>query len=227
MTKHLTNALDKLKSMILDMAGRVEENVAAAMRAFVKRDTDLALQVIMTDTEIDQVEVEIEEECLHILALYQPVASDIRFVTSVLTINKDLERIGDLAVNLGEQALFWATESQEGDLPLDLQAQTQRVRSMLRRSLDAFVTVDANLAKQVLVDDEEVDAIHREMYRQVKELLSQGEAAKAGALIDLLNASRQLERIADHAVNISEDVIYLATGEIVRHHKLQRVGLTE
>jgi phosphate transport system protein len=161
-------------------------------------------------------EVEVEEECLHTLALYNPVASDVRYVVAVLTINKDLERIGDLATNLAEEAIYLADEPPVQQSPFDLMGEGRRVRQMLKDCLDALVNRDAPLARRVLKSDDEVDAIHRAMYNKVKEAIRQN-PLESGRFIELLNASRQLERIADHAVNIAEDVIYVVEGRIVRH----------
>jgi phosphate transport system protein len=148
------------------------------------------------------------------------VASDLRFIVAVLTINKDLERIGDLAANLAEQALFLAEEKSTAltHSPIDFAEESIRVRHMLTNSLDALVTRDAALARTVLADDDAVDELHREVYQKVKQAI-QLNPETAGRMIDLLNVSRRLERIADHAVNIAEDVIYLVEGRIVRHNQ--------
>lgn len=219
MSKHFEQQINMLKSMILSMAEMVESNVVDAVRSLEQGDTDLALEVIFNDTKIDEKDVKIGEECLHTIALYQPVASDMRTVASILTINKDLERIGDLSVNLAEQAILLAKEPLSGEVPFALSEEAERAVSMVNRSLNALVSDNSNLAREVLCDDDEVDRIHRQMYERVKRGVEQY-PHQAASLIDLLVASRQLERIADHAVNIAEDVIYMVDGELVRHNHL-------
>jgi phosphate transport system protein len=216
MSKHFIRQIEKLKRMILTLGGFVEQSVEQAIRAIEDRDVDLARAVIDNDTRIDILEVDIEEECLHTLALYNPVASDMRFVVSIVKINRDLERIGDLAVNLAEQAIFLADEPRFEPAPFDLGEECSRVRSMLKRSLDALVNHDAELAKRVRDEDDAVDAIHRGMYQKVEDAIRQNPDDVA-RLIDLLNVSRHLEHIADLAVSISEDVVYMVKGDILRH----------
>jgi phosphate transport system protein len=217
MTRHFERQIDRLKEMLLIMGGMVEKSVDDAIRAIESRDAELARKVIAFDEEIDRMDVEIEEECLHTLALYNPVASDVRYVVAVLTINKDLERIGDLAVNLAEQAIYLSDETPvSSNAPFDLLGEGVRVRQMLKDCLDALVNRDTSLARRVLKADDEVDQIHSEMYRKVKEAIRQN-PLDTSRYIEMLNASRQLERIADHTVNIAEDVIYVVEGRIVRH----------
>lgn len=216
MSQHFERQIDKVKTMILSLGSMVEQAVDNALRALEDRDIELAHRVIDGDTQIDLAEIDVEEECMHTLALYQPVASDLRFVVAVLTINKDLERIGDLAVNLAEQSLFLAEESPAADIPFDLIGEGRRVRAMLKQALDALVNRDAELARQVLAGDDEIDSIHRDVYQHIKRAIA-AHPEQASRLIDFLNASRHLERIADHAVNVAEDVIYLTEGRIVRH----------
>jgi phosphate transport system protein len=216
MTRHFQRQIDRLKEQILVMGGMVEKSVDEALRAIESRNVELAKKVIANDDEIDRMDVEIEEECLHTLALYNPVASDVRYVVAVLTINKDLERIGDLATSLAEEAIFLADDPPIQQAPFDIMDEGRRVRTMLKNCLDALVNRDASLARKVLKADDEVDRIHREMYRGVKEAIRQN-PLETGRFIEMLNTSRQLERIADHAVNIAEDVIYVVEGRIVRH----------
>ena len=223
MRRHLQRQIDTLKQLLTKMFELVERNVSDAIEAIRTRDTDLALTVILNDTEIDQREIELEDECLHTLALHQPVASDMRFVASVLTITKDLERIGDLTVNLGEQVLHLASAPISLQPPFDLDTECRTVLKMLQDSLVALVQEDTQRARQVLQDDREVDQIHREMYQLVKQSIRQNPEA-ADSLIDWLNASRHLERIGDHAVNIAEDVIHMVEGEVVRHNHLRDVA---
>ena len=193
----------------------VEESVTSAVTSIERRDTHLAQQVIEMDDEIDQLEVNLEEEGLKILALHQPVAIDLRFIVAVLKINNELERIGDLSVNIAERALFLLSRPVI-DIPFDFESMVFNVRKMLRESLEALVTVDARLAKHVCESDDVVDRINREMYAQVKSGILQN-PDRLECLIHFLLVSRHLERIADLATNISEDVIYMIDGNIVRH----------
>lgn len=160
-------------------------------------------------------EVDLEEDCLKILALHQPVAIDMRFIVAVLKINNDLERIGDLSVNIAERAISLARQVRT-ETPFDFDGMAVKVQSMLHRSLDALVNSDARLAREVLTSDDEIDAIHRQMYEDVKKAIVEC-PDKIDSLIQLLAVSRNLERIADHTSNIAEDVIYLVDGEIIRH----------
>ncbi len=218
MSQHLVRQIEKLKTMILTLGGYVEQSLQQAIKAIETRDVDLARKVIESDQQIDLMEVDVEEECLHTIALYQPVASDMRFVASVIKINGDLERIGDLATHLAEQAMFLAEKPQSDTAPFDFEASSRLVWSMVKMSLDALVTHDVALAQKVRLADEDVDAAHRRVYRYVEEEILRN-PQDARRLIDLMNISRQLERIADHAVNIAEDVIFMVTGEIHRHEE--------
>jgi len=207
--------IEKLKKKILTLGAKVEESVQKAVRAIREKDADQARIIIEQDFDIDHMEVDVEEECLKILALYQPVATDLRFIVAVLKINNDLERIGDLAVNIAERAAFLATQTKI-IYPLELDEMVQKTQSMLKRSLDALVNVDAGLAREVCADDDQVDAINRTMYNKVQDGI-RAHPDQIEALIHFLSISRHLERIADHATNIGEDVIYMIEGEIVRH----------
>jgi phosphate transport system protein len=165
--------------------------------------------------EIDQMEVDLEEDCLKLLALYQPVASDLRYIIAVLKINNDLERIADLAVNICERAEFLATQKNL-PIPFDFTAMSEKTKSMVKRSLDALVNLDATLATEVRMCDDEVDDLHRDMYTKFEDEVRKN-PQDIGILLHYLGVSRALERIADHATNIAEDVIYLSQGKIVRH----------
>ena len=212
---HLERAIDELKRLILSLGADVEESVRLSVQSLTQRKSEQALKVIEADYKIDQSEVFIEEECLKILALYQPVANDLRLIISILKINNDLERIGDLSVNIAERAVYLSTEAR-ADLPFDLQDMAEKVRSMLKRSLDALVNRDEKLARKVCEDDDAVDDLNREMYVCVEQTIKK-DPDNLNSYIQLLSASRYLERIADHTTNIAEDVIYLVTGEIIRH----------
>jgi len=215
MAKHLQREIDKLKKKILSIGAFVEESVQMAVRAVEQRDSVLADRVINGDVELDQAEVDLEEDCLKILALHQPVAIDLRFIIAVLKMNNDLERIGDLAVNIAERALLLNTQVKV-NTPYDLHRQAERTQWMLHSSFDAMINLDSTLARKICGADEEVDAINREMYDLVKEAIRK-DPQHLDTLIALLSVSRYLERIADHATNIAEDVVYMTEGIIARH----------
>jgi phosphate transport system protein len=215
MPKRLQKEIEKLKRDVLYLTAKVEENLRMAVAAVTQRDADLGRKVVENDHRIDAMEVELEEECLKILALYQPVAIDLRFIIAVLKINSDLERIGDLAVNIAERtdALVLAGRS---DVPYDLAEMLHLTIAMVKKSADALVDLDPNLADEVCGTDDEVDNHHRMAYGLIEDQIRQHPEA-ATYYINLLSISRNLERIADHATNIAQDVIYMVEGEIVRH----------
>jgi phosphate transport system protein len=218
----LRTEIEKLKANILSLSAVVEEAVEKAMLATERRDPVMAQSVIQGDKRIDVLEVELEEECLKILALHQPVAMDLRFIIAVLKINNDLERIGDLAANLAERAIYLA-DHKEVAPPPTLSELADKARSMLHKSLDALVNTDTALAIEVLKTDDEVDALHRAMYGRCQKRIEEKPTEVAG-LFHWLSASRYLERIADQATNIAEDVIYMMDGEIIRHHRADDRG---
>lgn len=215
MPQHLRREIENLKKKILALGARVEEAVHKATLSIQQRSRELAVQVIENDYEIDHTEVEIEEDCLKILALHQPVAIDLRFIVAVLKINNDLERIGDLAVNIAERSEFLATREPVG-VALDFITMAKKAQFMLKNSLDALVNLSVETAQQVCSSDDEVDSFNRRMYLKVQEAL-RDKPEKIESLIHLLSVSRHLERIADHTTNIAEDVIYMIEGQIVRH----------
>ncbi len=215
MSKHLQKDMDSLKEKIVNMGGVVEDRVYQATLAVIRRDGKMAQAVIKGDSEVDRMEVEIEEDCLKILALYQPVAIDLRFIIAILKINNDLERIGDLAVNIAERGAFLAT--QKGvSVPFDLEKMAVKVESMLTRSIDALVNMDVKAALRVRAEDDKIDAMNREMYAVMKEEIPK-HPEHINCLLHTISAVRHLERIADHATNIAEDVVYLVDARIIRH----------
>jgi phosphate transport system protein len=215
MPVHLFREIENLKREILRLGAMTETAVRDATSAMVNRDEALAKDVIRNDDKLDEMEVQIEENCLKTLALHQPVAIDLRFIIAVLKINNDLERVGDLAVNVAERAAFLATQPPV-DIAFDFQAMARKAQEMLKKSLDALVNLSAEQAREVLVSDDEIDAMNRQMYLIVQEAIH-AHPDQTGSLIHLLSASRHLERIADHATNVAEDVIYMIEGVIVRH----------
>jgi phosphate transport system protein len=214
--KHMERDLEKLQRSILRMAGTVEEALYHATKALMERDPALARKVIDGDGEIDRLENEVHDECLKILALHQPVAVDLRRVSAVLLISTDLERMGDLAVGIAERALSLA-EPPYPTIPSRVAEMTRRTTEMVRRSLDAFVHQDPTAARAVILMDDEVDQDNEAIIAElIAEMKTDPERIEPG--MSLFSAVRHLERIADHATNIAEDVIYLVEGEVVRHH---------
>jgi phosphate transport system protein len=185
------------------------------MDALQERDGAKAQRVLQRDAEVDRREVEVEEECLKALALHQPVACDLRFLVSVLKMDKDLERIGDLGVNIARKAITVAGYS-EVHIPFDLAGMWQKARAMLRDSIDALVNRDALLAQRICARDCDVNRMKKEIRRQAEDLL-RSQPNRVSLWLALMGVARNLERIADHAVNIAEDVIYLVEGRITRH----------
>ena len=215
MSQHFLREIETLKKKILTVGAVVEERIAQAITAVVKHDAALAQQVAEGDDEIDEMEVEVEEDCLKILALYQPVAIDLRFVIAVLKMNNDLERMADTAVNIARRAEYLA-QYPLIDLPPSLAEMTQKVQAMVKRSLDALVQGDTALARKVCVADREVDQLNRAMHVRIQQEIRE-HPDQVERLIHTLSVSRHLERIGDLATNVAEDVIYTVEGEIVRH----------
>ena len=220
MTRHLQKELDRLKKRILALGAMVEERVRMARNAIKTRDGQLAQRIIDMDHEIDESEVEIEEECLKILALHQPVAVDLRFLSAVIKINNDLERIGDEAVNIAQRVLI-ISKREKLEIPFDYSLMAEKAEYMLKESLDSVVNMDLDIAVNVCVSDDEVDDLQNEAYDVIKQAIKDN-PDRVGYLINLLLISRHLERIADHATNIAEEVVYMIEGEIVRHGRLEK-----
>jgi phosphate transport system protein len=216
MAIHLNRDMENLQRRVLSLASAVEQTVDRAMRALFDRDIQLAMTLMESDTPIDMEENQIEEDCLKILALHQPVAVDLRRVASILKINSDLERMADLAVNIAERAVALA-RGPEVPVPANFRQMTDLTNTMVRDSLDAFVKLDATLAKRICCMDDEVDRYNRQIIDEVARYMKQSPAHVEPGL-HLFSAARQLERIADHATNIAEDVVYLVEGRIIRHH---------
>ena len=221
MTKSMQEDMSLLKQRILRMGGMVEEATRNATVALTQRRADLARRVIESDDTIDMIELDVDEECLRILALHQPVAGDLRFITAAMKINNDLERIGDLACNVAERAIDLSRRDSLA-LPLRFERMTEIVRGMLHDALDALVNRNGELARDVLERDVEINAIHKEHFARLQEAMKAGPENVEGA-VDLLSASRQIERIGDQTKNIAEDVVFLVEGRVIRH---QRPGPT-
>ncbi len=215
MSKHLERDLDNLQRDLLALAASVEEAIHKAIRALQERDTDAAREVIDGDNQIDEEENHVEEEGLKMLALHQPVAIDLRRIAAALKINTDLERMADLAEDIAERAV-WLARPPFVPIPEKLQRMTDLTTLMVRESLDAFVNLDVRQARRVCRIDDEVDRYNREIIDEIVETMK-GSPDLVAPGLSLFSATRHLERIADHATNIAEDVIYLVEGEIVRH----------
>ncbi len=211
-------AMGQVKTAILELGALVEDRLHKAVVAVINRDAELARSVIDNDTEIDTKEVDIEEELLKIMALNQPVAVDLRFLVATLKINNDLERIGDLAVNIAERALVLNRKVHDTS-PVDLAPMSTAVETMLRDSIDSLVHLDTRKAAAVCKADDRIDRMKHDMDDIIKaQLTSETDKQMIDALVALLRVTRDLERIADHATNIAEDLIYMSEGQIIRHH---------
>jgi phosphate transport system protein len=222
MAKHLQRDLNNLQRDLLAFAGLVEDAVHKSIRALRMRDLEMARDVINGDTQIDLEENQIAEECLKMLALHQPVAGDLRRITAAMMITTDLERMGDLAEEIAERAIALAGQPQF-PIPSRLQRMTDLVTVMVRQSLDSFVNLNRDQADRVLRMDDDVDRANDEIIDElVRAMKSSPELIEPG--LSMFSATRQLERIADHATNIAEDVIYLIEGEIVRHRLVAGSG---
>ncbi|MEM9881796.1 MAG: phosphate signaling complex protein PhoU [Planctomycetota bacterium] len=217
----LQRQINTLKKMLLGLGAACEQQVRDSITAVIQRDVELADRVIEGDKKIDLLEIDVEEECLHTLALHQPVAFDLRYVVAVLKMNNDLERIGDHAKSIAEQAKYLAGEAEVSEPPMDLPGLGRRVEQMLRHALDSVVNIDVELAHEVRVLDDEVDIMHASSYGRAVELMRDA-PHHSSQMLHYISVSRQLERIADHATNIAKDVLYITEGEIPRHARLRR-----
>lgn len=213
--KHLARALEALKKEILTAGAVVEQSIDRSITSLIHRRPELAEDVLNGDDVIDAREVEIEEECLKTLALYQPVAADLRFIVAIMKVNNDLERMGDLAVNIAQRARYLGKRDPIA-IPDDFYEMAAKVRLMVRWSLDALVNQDVQMAKDVLISDSEIDTAHRNMFKVLEDIMA-SDALTIRRAVNTLSASRNLERIADLATNIAEDVIFMVDGEVVRH----------
>ncbi len=193
----------------------VEGAIATAVAALVNRDETLARKVVDEDAEIDRMEVDVEEDCAKILALYQPVAGDLRFVIAVLKINNDLERMGDLAKNIAKRVLYLARVDQV-EIPVDFRSMAVQAQDMVKRSLDALVQADSSMAHQVRQDDDVLDGMRRTIHEKIRAAI-RARPEQTETLMKLYSVAKHLERMGDMATNVAEDVIYMVEGDIVRH----------
>ncbi len=222
MDRHFDEELKDLKEKLLHMASLAEQSIVKAVKSLVDRQKDLAEEVLASDEAINLLEIEVDELCLKLLALRQPIATDLRFITSALKIITDLERIGDLSVNIAERALDLMEHPLLKPL-IDIPRMAQLAQKMVKDSLDAFVNRDADLARNVCMRDDEVDQLNHQIFRELLTYMIQDTKAITRA-VDLLLVARHLERIADHATNISEDVVYLVKGKTIKHHIEEKGG---
>jgi len=215
MQRHFHEELETLKQTLLAMGGLVEDQIRRVLRALVERDSDLAQEVIDRDREVNSYDVEVDEKCVELLALHQPTAGDLRFITTAMKIVTDLERIGDQAVNIGQRVLELNREPQLKPY-IDLPRMAEQAQRMVKESLDAFVARDTQLARQVCGEDDAVDALKEQIFRELLTFMMEDPKTIPRA-IRLILVSRFLERVADHATNIAEMVIYMVESKMVRH----------
>ena len=215
MSRHFHEELEALKQTLLAMGALVENQIRHAMQALVDRDDALASEVIERDRQVNAYDVEVDAQCVELLALHQPAAGDLRFITTAMKIVTDLERIGDQAVNIGQRVIELNREPQLKPY-IDLPRMAERAQAMVKESLDAFVARDTELARRVRSEDDEVDALKEQIFRELLTFMMEDPRSIPRA-IRLILISRCMERVADHATNIAEMVIYLVEGKMVRH----------
>lgn len=214
--RHFDEQLDLLRKKLLEMGGLVESAIYRSVQSLVERDEEQAQQVERNESRINQMEIEIDDLSTGLLALEQPVASDLRFITAAIKINNDLERMGDKAVNIAERALALMHEPLVKPI-VDIPHLATLVESMVRKSLDAFVKSDAELARSVLTSDDAVDELRDAIFGELITYM-QADPSSVRQCVDLIFIARSLERIADHSTNIAEDVLFVVEGVDVRHH---------
>jgi phosphate transport system protein len=219
---HFREEMEELQSKLLEMGGLVEAAIHNSVYALVERDEDRAKEVMWNEAQVNQKEIEIDDLATRMLALFQPMARDLRFITAVIKMNSDLERMGDLAVNITERALSLMREPVVRPL-IDIPKIAELAESMVHKALDAFAKSDADMAREVLLADDEVDNLRDAVYNELI-VFMQEERTTINRAIDLLFIAQNLERIADHATNIAEDVLFLVKGIDVRHHAEARLA---
>jgi phosphate transport system protein len=220
--RHFIEELDELQKKLLEMAGLVEAAIHKSIQSLVERDEDAAQVVLRNEARINQMEVEIDDFAVGLMALFQPMAKDLRFLTAAIKINGDLERMGDMAVNIVERALSLNSKPPVKPL-IDIPQMGKLAESMVRKSLDAFVQRDPELARDVLLSDDAVDELRDSIYQELIGFMERDPNTISRA-VDLIFVARNLERIADHATNIAEDVLFLIQGVDVRHHHAPQFG---
>jgi len=219
MQRHFVQELELLKSRLIRMGSLTEQSIAESIRAVLERDAARARKVIDEDEAINRMEMEIDNAVVDILALQQPVATDLRFILAAQKINNDLERIGDHAVNIAESALQYSAR-EPIDRPLEIPRMAAITKTMLREVIDAFVHDDARLARNVLSNDDEIDDLNRKIVDEMASFIREDTNFLYQAL-DIIRVSRNLERVADLATNIAEEVIFVAEARVVKHHSAE------
>jgi phosphate transport system protein len=214
--RHFVEELEQLRNRLLEMSGLVEDSIYRSVLSLTERDPEQAQQVLRNEAVINRMEIDIDELATQLLALQQPMAADMRFLTAAIKINNDLERMGDLAVNIAQRSLYLMHEPQIKPL-VDVPHMANLVRSMVRKSLDAFVKKDPDLARSVLLSDDAVDELRDSIYEELINYMEK-DAKHVREAVSLMFVARNLERLADHATNIAEDVLFLVQGVDVRHH---------
>ena len=214
-TRHFAEELDRLKQRLLAMGGLAEERVRTAVRALIERDSAVMADVLDRDGDINELHLEIDDRCFKLLALHQPMAGDLRTIVAAAKINSDLERVGDLAVNIAEAALLYVSHPPVKPL-VDIPRMSSMAQGMLHDALDAFVALDVQRAQAVLDRDDALDELKSQVFRELLTYML-GDPRTIEPGIDLILISRHLERIGDHATNIAEDVIFMVAARDVRH----------
>ena len=214
--RHFQEELEQLKNRLLEMGGLAEERVRLSVNGLVERDLDMIENVLIGDEPINNLHIEVDSRCFTLLALYQPMAADLRTIVAAVKINTDLERVGDLAVNIAEAARRYATHAPVKKL-IDIPLMASIAQTMLRNALDAFVRRDIELAQHVLNEDDRLDSLKTQIFRELLTYMLSDPTTIEPAL-DLILVSRHLERIGDHATNVAEDVIFIVSAKDVRHH---------
>jgi phosphate transport system protein len=220
--RHIEQGLEQLKAMLLEMGALVENAIYRSVQGVVEKNEDLAQQVLKNEGRINELEMQIDDLAIGLLVLQQPVAADLRLVTATIKINNDLERMGDLAVNIAQRSLDMMRESVIRPM-VDIPHIAGLVQSMVRKALDAFVNRDAELARSVLAADDGVDNLRTSSYHELVSYMEK-EPSSIPQALNLWSVVRNLERIADHSTNIAEDVLFLVKGIDVRHHNEQRLA---
>jgi phosphate transport system protein len=218
--RHFQEELEILKARLLEMGGLAEDRAQLVVRALVERDLQLVERVIVGDADINRLHIEVDDRCFKLLALHQPMAVDLRAIVAAVKINTDLERVGDLAINIAEAVGRYLEHEPVKEL-IDIPRMASIAQRMLRDALDAFVRQDTALAKWVLDTDDELDALKTLVFREIlTHMLNDASTIEPG--LDLILISRHLERIGDHATNIAEDVIFMVSAKDVRHHQAEK-----
>jgi phosphate transport system protein len=215
--RHFQEELEVLKTRLLEMGGLAEDRVRQAVRSLVERDLALVERVLVSDIAINQLHIEVDDRCFKLLALHQPMAVDLRAIVSAVKINTDLERVGDLAINIAEAASRYLQHAPIKEL-VDIPRMADIAQNMLRDALDAYVRRDLELAREVLDRDDELDTLKTMVFRELLTIMVKDQSVIEPSL-DLILISRHLERIGDHATNVAEDVIFMVSAKDVRHHQ--------